>query len=325
MSKFVSAKRIFVIGLLPLGLILALGIPAMTGTAASEEESVFVTDDGRDLRAEADTGTRELLRRARGVGTKFGAKQSASYCSLKSSGAPVQWVVNHLETGEVIAHSANAEQLYFGASVSKLFVAAAFLDKYKGEFTQKQLRELVRMIVISDNPAWKSLQRQTGRGDSNDAGRVAVQTFVKRMGYPTIKGFQGWIKHKNGTREHGNELNTLELSRFLFDTYQHKYPGSDVLWEIMRATRTGRGKIGKYTPSHLYIGGKTGTYDGPNESPETIQLPSIGARNHAVVLFTDRGTFGISVLANTSSSKDVAILGGGLMREYLGVAPAVVC
>ena len=122
-----------------------------------------------------------------------------------------------------------------------------------------------------------------------------------------------------------NELNTLELSRFLFDTYQRRYAGADVLWEIMRATRTGRGKIGKYTPSDLHIGGKTGTYSGPNESRATIHHPSIGARNHAAVLFTGTGTYGISVLSNTSSSEDVASLGGGLMREYLGVEPAVNC
>ena len=67
------------------------------------------------------------------------------------------------------------------------------------------------------------------------------------------------------------------------------------------------------------------TYDGPNESPATVRLAKIGARNHAVTLFNDRGTFGISVLANTSRNEDVAILGGGLMREYLGVKPAVKC
>ncbi|MGI9364836.1 MAG: serine hydrolase, partial [Rhizobiaceae bacterium] len=279
----------------------------------------------RDLRALADAKTKGLLKRARGVGARFGSKQKARYCQLKNSGVPIQWVVNDLDTGQVIARSRNAQQLYFGASVAKLFVAAAFLDKTNGQFSQKQLRELVRMIVISDNPAWKSLQRQTGGSDSNYAGRVAVQAFVKRMGYPTIQGYQGWMKHKNGTREHGNELNALELARFLFDTYQQKYPGADVLWEIMRATRTGRSKIGKYTPSQLFIGGKTGTYDGPNESPATVRLAKIGARNHAVTLFTDRGTFGISVLANTSRNEDVAILGGGLMREYLGVKPAVKC
>ena len=317
---FASLKQIMAIGLL-----LALAVPVTTGDAASKTQADFITDDGRDLRALADRETRALLQPARGVGASFGEKQHQRYCRLKGSDAPVQWVVNNLETGDVIARSANAQQLYFGASVSKLFVAAAFLDKHGGAFTQQQLRELVKMIVVSDNPAWKSLQRQTGGDGSDYAGRVAVQAFVERMGYPTIQGFQGWMKHGNGTREHGNELNALELSRFLHDTHKRKYHGSDVLWQIMRATRTGRNKINKYTPDHLHIGGKTGTYSGPNESKETVRLPTIGARNHAVVLFTENGPFGISVLSNTASSEDVAILGGGLMREYLGVTPVIAC
>ncbi|MGI9512329.1 MAG: serine hydrolase [Anderseniella sp.] len=323
---FTKFAQFMATGCLLLAMTSLTGAPAMASDAAElKVETSFVADDGRDLRAILDSGTRKMLTPAHGVGAKFGPAQKARYCKLKSGGASVQWVVNDLKTGEVRARSANAEKLYFGASVSKLFVAAAFLDTHKAQFTQQQLRELVRMIVVSDNVAWKSLQRQTGGSESNYAGRVAVQAFVKRMGYPTIKGFQGWMKHRDGTQEHGNELNTLELSRFLFDTYQRKYVGADVLWEIMRATRTGRSKIGKYTPADLRIGGKTGTYSGRNESPETIHLPTIGSRNHAAVLFYKGGIYGISVLANTASSEDVAILGGGLMRDYLGVEPAINC
>ncbi len=297
--------------------------PADDAKAAREE--FFVTDSGLDLRKFADAQTRELLKRIRGNGNRFGADQAARYCRLKKRLDAVQWVVNDLATGRVISRSANAGQLYFGASVSKLFVAAALLDKQQGEFTRDQLRQLVKLIVVSDNVAWKDLQRQVGDDGSNNAGRAAVQAFVERMGYPTIKGFQGWRKRKDGTREHGNELNAMELARFLSDTYNRKYPGADVLWEVMRATRTGSGKIGRFTPSNLYLGGKTGTYSGPNESPDTVHLRTIKARNHAVVLKTESGHFGISVLANTGSSGDVAVLGGGLMREYLGVQPLVEC
>lgn len=305
-------------------MLIMLSLPS-SNAAADTNQAFFVADDGRDLRGLADARTRALLTRAYGVGAKFGDVQRARYCKLKNGGAPVQWVANDLESGEVMARSANAEQLYFGASTSKLFVAAAFLDKHNGEFSQSQLREMVRMIVVSDNVAWKSLQRQTADGKSNYRGRVAVQAFVTRMGYPTIKGFQGWMKHKDGTRDHGNELNAVEVARFLSDTYHRKYAGADVLWKIMWATRTGRNKIGKYTPGNVPIGGKTGTYSGSNESPKTVKLPSIGARNHAAVLSHNGRTYGITVLANTSSSEDVAILGGGLMREYLGVGAAISC
>ena len=77
---------------------------------------------------------------------------------------------------------------------------------------------MVRMIVVSSNSAWKELQRQTGDDGTNDSGRAAVDTFVQLMGYTNTKGFEGWWNKKDGTRIHGNELNTVELAKFLHDT-----------------------------------------------------------------------------------------------------------
>ncbi len=234
-------------------------------------------------------------------------------------------MLNDLETGEIISRSANADQLFFGASVSKLFVAAALLNKQQGSLKKSQLDQLVRMIVVSDNRAWKDLQRQVGEDGTNDSGREAVDRFVQQMGYADIKGFQGWMRKKDGTRIHGNELNALQLSNFLYDTYQRRYEGAEVLWKVMHATRTGRRKIDKYTPSDVFIGGKTGTYHGPNASPDTIPHATIKAQNHAAVLQIDTKFFGLSVLTNTGSDEVVAVLGGGLIREYLGVGERVDC
>ena len=169
------------------------------------------------------------------------------------------------------------------------------------------------------------MQKQTGRDGTANSGRIAVQAFVERMGYSSTKGFQGWLQKKDGTRVHGNELNTIELSQFLYDTYQRKYRGADALWKIMQATRTGKSKIKKYIPKNIYIGGKTGTYSGPNESRKTIKLAKIKARNHAATLMTGSGHYGISVLANTGNNEDVAVIGGGLVREYLGIGKKVSC
>ena len=286
----------------------------------------FTLDNGTDLREIADKETRGLLKRVRGEGEAFGASQRARYCKLKRGKAPIQWAVNNLDTGQVLARSRNAEQLYFGASVSKLFVAAALLDKQEGRLSRKQLRQLTFMIVVSDNVTWLDLQRQVGGDGTNDTGRSAVQAFVRRMGYPTIKGFQGWNGRRNGVGgEHGNELNALELAQFLFDTRHRNYRGADVLWKIMQATKTGDRKIDKYTPADIYLGGKTGTYSGPNEAPETVHHPTIKARNHAAVLMIGEGHYGISILSNTGDNEDVAVLGGGLMREYLGVGPGLTC
>ena len=243
-----------------------------------EEETFFTLHNNLNLREFAGTQAGRLLTLGKGRGEKFGVQQRKRYCRLKENPEQIQWVLNDLETGEVISRSDNAETLFFGASASKLFVAAALLDKQKGAFDKSQLNHVVKMIVVSDNFSWKELQRQVGDDGSNDSGREAVDDFVQRMGYGDTKGFQGWLRKKDGTRVHGNELNAMELSEFLYDTYQGNYEGAEVLWKIMHATRTGRRKIDKYTPGHVYIGGKTGTYDGPNASPQTIKHTATRAR-----------------------------------------------
>ncbi len=291
----------------------------------TNDEVFFTLENNINLRALGGKQAGNLLTRVKGKGNRFGAQQRTRYCEIKQNPEQVQWVLNDLETGEIISRSANADKLYFGASVSKLFVAAALLNKQGGTVNEAQFNKLVRMIVVSDNRAWKELQRQAGDDGSNDSGREAVDEFVQGMGYADIKGFQGWMRKKDGTRIHGNELNALQLSNFLYDTYQRNYDGAELLWKIMHATRTGRSKIDKYTPSDVYIGGKTGSYHGANASPETILHTSIKARNHAAVLQIGEKYYGLSILANTGSDEDVAILGGGLIREYLGVGERIDC
>ncbi len=140
-----------------------------------------------------------MLIRVKGQGKHFGEKQKQHYCKLKNA-ANVQWALNNLETGELIARCANAGRVFFGASVAKVFVAVALLHKQKGNFTKAQLGLMVRMIVVSSNSAWKELQRQAGDDGTNDSGRAAVDAFTRSMGYFNTRGFQGWWRQKDGTR-----------------------------------------------------------------------------------------------------------------------------
>ncbi len=311
--------------------LLAAVVVLFSGSGRSEEgtpinDEVFFTLENRiDLRTFGGKQAKTLLTRMKGKGNRFGAQQRKRYCELKKNSEQIQWVLNDLESGEIISRSANADTLFFGASVSKLFVAAALLNKQQGTFNKDQLDLLIKMIVVSDNHAWKELQRQTGVDGSNDSGREAVDKFVQQMGYADIKGFQGWLQKEDGTRIHGNELNALQLSKFLYDTYQRNYEGAEVLWKVMHATRTGTRRIDKYTPSDVFIGGKTGSYHGPNASPSTILQPTIKAQNHAAVLRIRDKYYGLSILTNTGSTEDVAILGGGLIREYLAVDERIDC
>ncbi len=292
--------------------------------AAINDEQFFTLQNGLNLRSFGGTEVRQLLFRKYGSGAAFKEKQKSTYCTLKKN-KQIQWSVSDLQTGELLSTSDNANELFFGASASKVFVAAALLDKQNGKLEKEQLRLMSRMIVRSDNGAWKELQRQAGKTGSDDSGRVAVHAFTKKMGYDDLRSFQGWMKKEDGSRLHGNELHSLGVAKFLFDTYHNRYPGAEILWKIMHATRTGSKKVNKYTPQNIYIAGKTGTYHGPNESKETIKHSTIKARNHITVLDIDGKYYSLTVLSNTGQDEDVAVLGGGLMREYLGVKEAVNC
>jgi hypothetical protein len=309
-------------------ILLLVGFWPIHGDAAEKrrvaDDAFFTLENGTNLRIFGGKTISHLLVRKRGEGQHFGKKQRQRYCQLKQA-RNIQWALNDLETGEIISRSANADEVYFGASAAKIFVAAALLNKQNGHFDRDQLTLLVKMIVVSSNTAWKELQRQTGDDGTDDSGRAAVDAFIQSMGYTNTKGFQGWWNKKDGTRIHGNELNSMELVKFIHDTYHRHYKGAEVLWEIMQATATGRRRINKYTPQNIFIGGKTGTYDGPNASPATVKLKSIRARNHVVNLKIGNKIYGLAILSNTGSGEDVAVLGGGLMREYLGVETTVTC
>jgi hypothetical protein len=190
------------------------------------------------------------------------------------------------------------------------------LDKQGGELTANQLQLMADMIVISSNTAWVELQKQIGDGNS-DLGRERNYQFTQRMGYERTRGFQGtW-----GTM-HGNELTAHELVEYLYDTYHGNYPGAEAAWKIMHTGRTGAARAKKYIPTDVFIGGKTGTYDGDTVDPET-GAPIVVHVRHQVLVFNVQGReYGLAILANTGSDESAAVLAGGILREYAGyVAP----
>ncbi len=304
-------------------LILLLMITATAGSLAADKPGLdveaFTLADGTDLFRSAKKSIKGLLTPVRGGGQPFTVRQKQTYRRLKTGNMPIQWVLNDLETGKVIDKSDNSGDIFFGASSSKVFVAAALLDKQEGRLTREQFDLMVRMIVKSSNIAWRELQRQAGDDGTDDSGRQTVAAFTNKMGYTGINGFQGTWTRKDGTKVHGNELNTRMLAAFAFDTYHRKYPGAGILWNIMQATKTGRNKVNKYTPNHVYVGGKTGTYHGPNVSPKTVKLSTIKARNHLAILKVRDRYYGCAILSNGGTDEDVAVLAGGLMREWLDV------
>lgn len=286
-----------------------------------KEQDFFQLSDGRNLREMGGDITRKKLTLVRSKGINiFGQKEVRQYHQLKKKHG-IQWVLSDLETGEAISQSKNAKKNFFGASASKIFVAATLLDKQKGKLTTSQLQLMTKMIVVSSNTAWIELQKQAGDGKSSDSGRKAVDQFTKKMGYENTRGFQGWWRE----RIHGNELNTFELSKFLFDTYHNRYPGAEILWKLMHACKTGTNKGNYYMPKGVYIGGKTGTYHGPNTSPRTIDCDTVMARNHVMIFNMGGRQYGLSILSNRGNDREVAILAGGLVREYISERGSFKC
>ncbi|MGZ3712860.1 MAG: serine hydrolase, partial [Bdellovibrionota bacterium] len=198
----------------------------------------------------------------------------------------------------------------FGASASKVFVAATLLDKQRGELKSGQLQLLSDMLVISSNTAWVELQRQIGDGNA-DRGRQANLDFTTRMGYRNTRGFQG-----NLGSMHGNELSSGDIAEFLYDAYQGKFAGAETMWKIMHTSRTGVNRAKRYMPSNLFIGSKTGTYSGSTTDPETGHSVNVSV-NHQEIVFNAGGKeYAIVVLANTGTDDTAALLAGGLLREY---------
>lgn len=255
------------------------------------------------------------LRLVRGSGASFSNSKWKSYLRLKeeSMGAPghkVQWAFMDLDNHQIIARSTSAHKKIFGASSSKIYVAATLLDKQNGELTSSQLQKMADMLVVSSNTAWTSLQKEIGDGSAN-LGREKNYAFTQRMGYPLTRGFQGYWGSM-----HGNELTPDECVEMLYDTFQNNYPGAETLWKLMYTSRTGSSRGKKYIPSDIYVGGKTGTYHGPTENPETGKQYTVNVRNHLMVFNIDGLQYGLAVLANSGSDESAALLAGGLIREY---------
>jgi hypothetical protein len=276
--------------------------------------------DGRSLSSIKVNGAKLSL--AKGAGGTFSSSKMTAYQALKRATQTdakhkVQWVFMDMDEHRVIEKSLSSNRKVFGASSSKIYVAAALLDKQKGALKESQLQLMADMLVVSSNTAWTNLQKQIGDG-SADKGRQRILDFSKAMGYVKTRGFQGYLGDL-----HGNELVADEAIETLHDIYTGSFPGAELEWKIMYACRTGASRGRKYIPTNIYVAGKTGTYDGPTENPETGSTKNadgsayqVKIRNHVLSFYVDGKQYGLVVLANDGADESAALLAGGLLREY---------
>ncbi len=276
---------------------------------------------GQSLESLSVRGSR--LRLATGTGEDFTPSAQAEYVRLKTATLqdpthPVQWALMDLDAGRIIDQSLQAARPVFGASVTKVFTGGAILSKQNDKLSSSQLQELLDMLVVSDNKTWQSLQRQVGDGDMNK-GRAGIHAFTQGLGYSRTRGFSGYLEGL-----HGNELTALELVKYMLDTYKGRFAGAETLWKVMHTCRTGARRGRRYLPSDIFVGGKTGTYDGETENPETGSTKNpdgspykVRVRNHLLVFHAQGRQYAIAILANTGADQSAALLAGGLFREHV--------
>lgn len=268
---------------------------------------------GQRLQTISVSGTRLSL--TRGVGARFTATQKAAYekirnDSMNNPNAKTQWALMDLDSQQMIAESLHSNRKIFGASSSKIFVGGGLLHKQNGALTSAQTQLMANMLVVSSNDAWVNLQSQIGDGNANQ-GRARIHAFTQGLGLERTRGFQGYWGNI-----HGNELTASETVRYLHAVYHGDFPGAETLWKIMYTCRTGSSRGLKYMPSSLYVGGKTGTYDGATVDPETGANINVAIRNHVLIFNVDGRQYGLTILSNAGSDETTAVLAGGLLREY---------
>lgn len=318
---FVSARFRNGIASLSVILLTSSAWSAMPSNPVSDS-NFMVLPGGKNLSSIAVKGVKLSL--TKGKGGAFGSLQQNSYKALKAAtqtdrNHKIQWALMDLDRHVVIAKSASAGRKVFGASSSKIYVAGALAHKQKGILTASQTQLMADMIVVSSNVAWVNLQTQVGGGDANK-GRAYIHNLTQGLGYKLTRGFQGtW-----GTM-HGNELVATEIVEYLHDLYKGSFVGAETVWKFMHTCRTGAARGLKYIPTSIFVGAKTGTYDGPTTNPETgsTKNPDGSAykvliRNHVMVFNVNGKEYGLAILGNTGSDEAVALLAGGLFQEYTG-------
>jgi hypothetical protein len=214
-------------------------------------------------------------------------------------GADNEFQLTNSDKEVTIFESKDPGKNYYGASISKIFVAATLLVKQHGVLSPEQYKLMHAMITVSSNSAWRTLQKDIGDGDHN-AGRIAVHDFTQSMGYTNTRGFWGWL----GTT-HGNEVNCSELIRFMTDTYKNRYKGAHILWNIMLQTKTGKSKGLKYIPK-MPTAHKTGTYHGKTTHPQTKQRYTAQVHHHILSFKHKETQYTACVLSDDGSDEVVA-------------------
>lgn len=229
-----------------------------------------------------------LLDTKTGFGNAYTAEHEQRYRLLKHN-SRFHWTVRDLDTNTVISQSANAGENVTAASISKIVLIAAALYNKGGTLdNEDEWRDIIILGIKSwCSPWWDRVENLAG-------GTERINRFTEMLGLPNLRV----------SRYGGNEVNALELSEFYYYVLHNRFAGAEVIYKLSSACETGPNKGRKYMPEYLYLGGKTGFWQGFNHDSRFFNYNN---RWYAIVVLT----------TDYTPSEQLAIVFGGLFREYV--------
>lgn len=180
----------------------------------------------------------------------------------------------------------NSKKNVYAASVSKAVTAAAALSAHNGTLpTPEDFDKLKAFLVKSDNGVWNHFTELAG-------GYEKVNDWSNKMGWSMTPG------RKSG----GNFINAHDMCLFWSSVLNHNFPGAEIIEKVSNSCGTSSSRSRKYIPTNCRIGGKTGLYQKSMHDSAWIVSPA--------------GRFSIVVLTELANAEIVAVMFGGLFREY---------
>jgi hypothetical protein len=238
----------------------------------------------------------------------------------------VAWSVVNMSNGEAIAWQ--PDKCFEGASVVKVYSMASLLGQYNGYPLRAHLREFLPLISVSSNSAWTNVIRAHLPMPSTTEEVVLrshamgcykrIQSFLFRHGYRKTRG--GRISIGAGD----SVLTARELARYLFDVQQEKISASFLQMKLMATCSTSDHKGNRYIPDTIFGGGKTGTWQ---NLAHDMRWYEVNGTRYGISVLTQLSQKNSLVVTpcgeNSLYNETVAILHGGLLREYILEEPGV--
>lgn len=260
------------------------GILKLAADSWSNDPNFFTTTKGINL---SQIGLKANIQLSRKKGINSNGYSASKYQSSKNN-PKVYWAIYNISKDTLVAKSTNANKNVYGASVPKVIVASAALDKFNGSFpNQSDYEKVIKLLVKSNNDVWTPLQNLAGGGS-------AVNAWSKKMGY-TMQSARGM----------GNNANAVDMCKFWSDVCNNKFGGAEVIYKVASSCETNGSKSRKYLPTSVFVGSKTGTYESSNHDTGWLQ---IGNEFYAISVLTELGASGSDV---------IACMFRGLYNEYI--------